>query len=109
METIATNLTLSKLIGQMRVIANQTAETTYALSDALYDIQSIVENHDHTREKANWYIPSFYWCVRKNGTQLVNTLVMAAKWSAEQEKENENPRVYRISFEEGKYTIAFVG
>ncbi|TGY79980.1 MULTISPECIES: hypothetical protein [Muribaculaceae] len=109
MATIATNLTLSKLIAKMREIAKETAESTYALSDALYDVQLIAENHEQTRKEAKWYIPSFYWCVRNNGTHILNTMVEAAKWSAQQEAEKENPRVYRISFEDGKYSITFVG
>ena len=109
MATIATNLTLSKLIAKMREIAKETAESTYALSDALYDVQLIAENHEQTRKEAKWYIPSFYWCVRNNGTHILSPMVEAAKWSAQQEAVKENPRGYSISVVDGIYSFRFVG
>lgn len=74
MATIATNLTLSKLIAKMREIAKETAESTYALSDALYDVQLIAENHEQTRKEANGISPL------STGVFAIMALTYSTQW-----------------------------
>lgn len=96
--TLATNMTLAQLIKAMRMETKAVAESTYAYTDLLEDLQLLAEHNTAERLR-------IYWGVRKNGTVLYHNTVQIAKWAATQEQENEAPQCYRITCEDNLFTF----
>lgn len=96
--TLATNMTLAQLVKAMRIETMAVAESTFAYTDLLEDIQLLAEHNTADRL-------FIYWGLRKNGTVFMHNMVQAAKWAAMQEIENEAPQCYRITCDNGMFTI----
>lgn len=101
--TLATNITFAQLIKAMRMETKALAESTYAYTDLLEDIQLLAE---HCMGKHSTAVRlRIYWGVRKNGTVFCHNTVQIAKWAATQQLENEAPQCYRLTCENGMFTI----
>lgn len=96
--TLATNMTLTQLVKAMRTETMAVAESSYAYTDLLEDIQLLAEHNTAERLR-------IYWGVRKNGTVIMHNTVQIAKWAANQQLENEAPQCYRITCEDSLFTI----
>lgn len=109
METIiAQDLSLSQLINQMRQIVSTIAESHYAYSDLITDIELIAKDYESHISNPKSH-SNILWGVRKNGTTIKAFTVQLAKWAAEMEALNESPKCYRIMLDEGKYTLILLG
>lgn len=81
------NLTLDKLIGEMKNIIHN--NDRYCFSDSLIDIQKIVKEST----LGSFYI---YWGVRRNGTEISELLSSILEWT---KKSRDYLGYYKISFD----------
>lgn len=88
---VATNLTLSQLIHQLAVIANNIGADSEVYAQLLTDVTIIAQDADkpdNTRFR-------FYWGISLNGTEIKYNRTILEKWANKQQK----AFIYRITHE----------
>lgn len=94
MATKNKTIQLSALISEMGNIIHN--NDRFCFSDFVYDIQSIIS----MQEKTNAFIK--YWCVRKNGTYITDSINSAKDWTLGC---TTVQGVYKIAYNNGLYLI----
>ena len=95
---VATKLTLSQLIHQLAVIANNIGADSNVYAQLLIDVSIIAQDAD--KPENNRF--RFYWGISNNGTEIKYNYNILQKWANKQQK----AFIYRITHEKHNcYTI----